>query len=112
MSGGFKWVGSLSDDPTGKIKTYGVDASHSTRLAVGDLVAITGTADSDGRQQVDAATAGSAATGVIVSVTPNFATEAFTDTGLPASTAGEVRVNTDPRAQYEADVAKIGRAHV
>lgn len=104
MSGGFKWVGSLSDNPTGRVKTYGVDAGHATRLAIGDVVSVTSTAAADGTPQVDAATAGADVTGVIVAIDPNFATEAFTDMGLPASTAGTVKVNTDPRAYYEVDV--------
>lgn len=105
MPGGFKWVGSLSDDPQGKVKTYQVASTHATLLAVGDLVGITGESDTNGKPYVDAATAGAAATGVIVAIDPNYTTENFTAIGLPASTAGSVKVNTDPRALYEVDVA-------
>lgn len=104
MPGGFKWVGSLSDDPTGKVETYGVAAGHATRLAIGDVVTVTSTSAADGTPQVDAVAAGADVTGVIVAIDPNFATESFTDMGLPASTAGTVKVNTDPRALYEVDV--------
>lgn len=105
MPGGFTWVGSESDDPRGKVKTFTVAAAHATRLSPGDAVVITSTADANGIQQVDAAAAGAAFTGIIESVDPNFTTEAFTDIGLPAGVAGSVKVNTDPRAIYEVDVS-------
>lgn len=105
MAGGFKWIGTQSADPRGKIKKFPVASSHATRLAIGDVVVITSTSDSLGVQQVDAAAAGAAVSGVIVGIVPSFATEAFTDTGLAASTAGEVLVNIDPRAEYEVDVS-------
>ncbi len=105
MAGGFKWVGSLVDDTKGKVKKFPVSASHATRLSIGDVVAIQNTADANGVQLVDAAVAGSAVTGVIVGVVPNFATESFTDTGLAASTAGEVLVSCDPDALYEVEVS-------
>lgn len=105
MSGGFKWRGSLSDNPTGVVNTYGVAAGHTTRLAIGDAVVITSTAGANGVQEVDAAGASGPLTGVIVGIEPNFATESFTDMSLPAGTAGRVRVQEDPRAEYEVDVA-------
>lgn len=105
MAGGFRWVGSQSDDPRGKVKTFTVESTHGTRLAIGDVVVITSTSDANGIQQVDAAAAGAAVSGVIVGIVPNFATESFTDTGLAASTAGSVLVNIDPRAEYEVDVS-------
>lgn len=104
MAGGFLWVGSQLSDPRGKVKTYGVAATHATRLAIGDAVVITSTANADGLQEVDAAAAGAAVTGHIVGVVPSFATENFNDTGLAATTAGQVIVNIDPRAEYEVDV--------
>ncbi len=105
MPGGFRWIGSQSEDPRGKIKKFPVASTHSTRLAIGDAVVITSTGDANGVQQVDAAAAGAAITGIIVGIVPNFATESFTDLGLAGSTAGEVLVNTDPRAEYEVDVS-------
>lgn len=103
MSGGFEWAGSNFTDPDGKIGIYSVAASHSTKLAVGDVVVLTGTADADEIQQVDAATAGADVLGVIVGFVPDYSTENFTSSGLAASTAGKVYVNTDPRAEYMVD---------
>lgn len=105
MPGGFTWVGSETDDPRARVKTFTVAAAHATRLSPGDAVVITSTADANGLQQVDAAAAGAAFTGIIESVAPNFATEAFTDVGLPAGVAGSVIVNCDPRAIYEVDAS-------
>ncbi len=106
MPGGFKWVGSLSNDPHGKINTFDVAATHATRLAPGDVMVITGTANATtGVPGIDAAAAGAAMTGVLNSVEPSFATESFTDTGLAATTAGTVKVNVDPFALYEVDTS-------
>jgi hypothetical protein len=105
MAGGFRWIGSQSNDPRGKVKKFPVASGHATRLAIGDVVAITNTGDASGMQLVDAAAAGAAVSGVIVGIVPNFSTESFTDLGLPASTAGEVLVNIDPRAEYEVEVS-------
>jgi len=104
MPGGFKWVGSLSNDPHGKIRTFDIASSHATRLAPGDVARITGTANATTYLPgVDAAAAGQSITGVINSFEPSFATESFTDTGLAASTAGTAKVNDDPFALYEVD---------
>jgi len=102
---GFYFRGTGSDDPHGKLEQFEVAATHATRLAIGDLVRITGEANSTtGVAQVDAPTAGQSITGVISGIAPGFATENFTDTGLAASTLGNVLVQTDPRAEYEVDV--------
>ena len=101
---GFWFTGTGFDDPHGKLERFDVAATHATRLAIGDLVRISGTASSDGRPQVDAPTAGQSVTGVISGIVPGFATENFTDTGLPATTQGAVLVQCDPRAEYEVDV--------
>lgn len=106
MPGGFKWVGSLSNDPHGKIRTFDVASSHATRLAPGDVMRITGTANATtGLAGIDAAAAGQSITGVLNSVEPSFATESFTDTGVAASTAATVKVNDDPFALYEVDTS-------
>lgn len=103
---GFYFTGTGFDDPHGKLERFDVAASHATRLAIGDLVRITGTATAvTGVAQVDAPTAGQSVTGVISGIVPGFATENFTDTGLAASTAGSVLVQCDPRAEYEVEVA-------
>jgi hypothetical protein len=105
MAGGFKWIGTQNADPRGTVKTFPVAVGHASRLAIGDAVIITSTSNAAGDQEVDAAAAGAAVTGIIVGIVPNFATESFTDTGLAASTLGSVIVNTDPRAEYEVDVS-------
>lgn len=105
MAGGFKWIGSKNSDPRGKVETFNVDAGHASILAIGDAVVVTSTSAADGTPNVDAAAAGAAITGIIVGIVPNFATESFTDTGLPALTAGKVLVNCDPRAEYEVEVS-------
>lgn len=102
---GFWFVGTGFDDPHGKLERFEVAATHATRLAIGDLVRITGESNpSTGVPQVDAPTAGQSVTGVVSGIVPNFLTENLTDTGLAASTLGAVLVQTDPRAEYEVDV--------
>jgi len=106
MSGGFKYVGTDAQDPMGKIKRFNVDVGHASRLAIGDVVRITGTSTLvTGIQEVDAAAAAQSVTGVISGVVPSYSTEALTDTGLVASVAGTVLVQIDPLALYEADVS-------
>jgi len=105
MSGGFRYTGSLSDNPCGKLRTYAVPSSHASLIAIGDVVRVTGTAAADGLPQVDVATATQSVTGVISGITPNFATENFTDVSLAASTAGAVQVIIDPHGEFEVDVS-------
>lgn len=105
MPGGFKYVGSLSDNQTGKLRTFGVPSSHASLIAIGDVVRVTGTANSTtGEAQVDVATATQSVTGVVSGIVPNYSTENFTDVSLAASTAGTVQVIVDPRAEFEVDV--------
>lgn len=102
---GFKFRGTGFDDPHGKLERFGVAAAHATRIAIGDLVRVTGEADPvTGVPFVDTPTAGQSITGVVSGIVPGFATENFTDTGLAASTLGAVLVQTDPRGEYEVDV--------
>ena len=105
MSGGFRYTGSLSDNSCGKLRTYAVPSSHASLIASGDVVRVTGTAAADGLPQVDVATATQSVTGVVSGISPNFATENFTDVSLAASTAGSLQVIVDPHAEYEADVS-------
>lgn len=105
MSGGFKYVGSLFDDQTGKLRTFGVPAAHASLIAIGDVVRVTAAADANGDPQVDVATATQSVTGVISGITPNYSTENFTDVSLAALVAGSVQVITDPRAEFEVDVS-------
>jgi len=106
MAGGFKYVGTDQQEPTVKLKTFDVDSAHASIIAVGDVVRISGTATAvTSVPQVDVATAAQSITGVVAGVVPQYSTEAFTDTGLAASTAGTLLVNTDPLALYEVDVS-------
>lgn len=102
---GFFYRGTGFEGPQGKIERLDVAATHATRLAIGDLVRITGDANPvTGVAYVDAPTAGQAISGVVSGIVPNFLTENLTDTGLAASTLGSVFVQMDPRAEYEVDV--------
>lgn len=83
-------------DYTGKLETYAVDAAHASLLAPGDVVVIGGTSDSEGRGTIDAGVAGSAITGIIASVAPQFVGENLQETGLPALVAGQVNCHIDP----------------
>lgn len=92
-------------DYTGKQKTFAVAAAHTTLLAIGDVVKITGTADANGRQSVDTGATTTANTGVLMSVDFILEGEQLSETGLPALTAGTVKVNVDQGLVYEAEVA-------
>lgn len=93
-----------SSDHNGKLQSYSVDAGHSTLLAIGDLVTVTGTANADGVAGVDASVTAGAVTGVVAGFMPQFEGENLSDTSLPASTAGTAMVHTDPNLLYVADV--------
>lgn len=104
MTAGFKFRQDLSGHGyTGKVKTYSVAAGHATLLAPGDVMRITGTADSDGIQQVDAAAAGETVTGILISIDRNISN--LEQSGLPAGTGGTVKLLVDPEAVYEVDVS-------
>lgn len=93
----------------GDVQTFYVAAAHATLLAPGDAVVITGTStqpsspDSgiEAVADVDTGNATTLNTGVISSVDFQLAGESLTETGLPASTAGTVKVNMDPQQLYE-----------
>jgi len=93
-----------SGEYVGKVETYHVAATHASILAPGDVVVLTGTAHTDGTPQVDAGAAGVSTTGVIASIDPTISGEALSDTGLPASTAGTVKVMIGEHDLYEVDV--------
>ncbi len=106
MTGGFQFSRTQSQgDVTGKEFTYDIAAAHTTRLAPGDVVRITGTASADGRPQADAAAATQSITGILYAVDPTIAGEALSDSGLAALTAGSIKANIDPFALYEVDVS-------
>lgn len=86
----------------GNVQTYAVAVIHSTLLAPGDAVVLTGTANPDsGIAGVDTGNTVTANTGVIVSVDFQLEGENLTETGLPASTAGTMKVDVDPLQLYE-----------
>lgn len=105
MSGGFRPIQDRSGHSyTGKVETYAVDATHATLLAVGDLVVETGNLDaSSGLSEVDAASAGGLITGVIVGVDFNMSN--LEQKGLPASTAGTVKVANDKDMLLQAETS-------
>ncbi len=101
---GFQKIGSISGaEPHGVIQTFDVVSTHSSILAVGDVVDITGTGSATGRQGVDAASA----TGQMLGVVVGFEVDPDTlnSTGLAASTAGVARVDTDPNSTYRVTVS-------
>lgn len=105
MSGGFRPIQDRSGHAyCGKIETYAVDATHASLLAVGDLVVETGNLDAaTGISEVDAISAGTGnlITGVIVAVDFNMSN--LEQKGLPASTAGTVKVAVDKDMLLEAE---------
>jgi hypothetical protein len=107
MSGAILQKTQGSGDYTGKVQRFHVDSAHSTLLALGDFVVLTGTAHTDGVAEVDAAvgTEGTPGllTGIIVGFEPNY--EDLEAKGLAASTGGYVFVQTDPYALFEIEIA-------
>jgi len=105
MSGGFRLFQDRSGHSyTGKIETYAVDAAHATLLAVNDLVVETGNLDAaTGLSEVDAASAGGLITGIIVSV--DFDMTNLDQKGLPALTAGTIKVAVDKDMLLEAETS-------
>ncbi len=107
MAGGFRPIQDRSGHSyTGKIETYAVDAGHATLLAVGDLVVETGNLEAaTGLSEVDAITAGTGnlITGVIVAVDFNMSN--LEQKGLPALTAGTIKVAVDKDMLLEAETS-------
>lgn len=107
MSGGFKFLKTQSQgDVTGKQYLYEVAAAHSTALASGDVIRITGTANATtGVPLADAAAASESITGVMSAALPTFSGEALSNASLAALTGGSILVNIDTQALYEVDVS-------
>ena len=106
MAGGFRPFQDFSGHPySGKTQTFDVLSSHSTLLAVGDLVARQSTSNNlTGRAYVDAGVAGSALTGPIVAIgLSSFQLSDLDQKGLPASTAGQVIVAVGDDLLMEAE---------
>ena len=89
-----------SADHNGKLETFSVAAAHASILAPGDVTVLSGTSDTDGVAGADAGAQGAAITGVIASIDPTFIGEALSDTGLPALTAGNIKVHVDPNLNF------------
>ncbi len=100
MAGFILDLSQASADHDGKLETYSVDAAHATLLAPGDVVVITGESDAEGVAEVDAAAAAAPITGVIAGIEPVYQGEQLTQTGLPASVAGKVRVHMSPLLNF------------
>lgn len=91
---------------TGKIRSFDVDAAHATLLAQGDFVTVTGTGTvATGQAQADASAAAGLITGVICGFTPDYSN--LERKGLPASEAGELKVQVDPDALYEIEISNV-----
>jgi len=106
MPGGFKLARTDSQgDLTGKQKTFAVLAATTEVIASGDLVRIAGTANAEGVADVSIAPTSTGSTGVVMSVDPTFAGEALSTTFHASGTLGTIKVNVDPNALYEVDVA-------
>jgi len=88
-------------ETSGMVQTFSVDATHATLLAPGDAIVITGIGDANGVSEIDTGNATTANTGVITSADFSLEGENLTETGVPATTAGTVQVNTDPLQNYE-----------
>ena len=105
MSGGFRPIQDRSGHSyTGKVETYAVDATHATLLAVGDLVVETGNLDAaTGISEVDAIDAGTGKliTGVIIGI--DYDMSNLERKGLPALSAGTVKVAVDKDMLLEAE---------
>ena len=57
-----------SSETAGMLQTYAVDATHTTLLAPGDVIVITGSSNTDGVSLVDTGNAITANTGIVASV--------------------------------------------
>ena len=106
---GFRPIQDMSGSSyTGKITQYSIASTHSTLLAIGDLVTITGIADSTGIPLVNFSTVGGLITGVIVGFAPNFSN--LEQQGMPVGTGGYVLVADSPFLLLEAPVSATGIA--
>lgn len=106
MSGGFKLANSDSQgDITGKQKTFAVLVATTEVIVPGDIVRIAGTANAQGVADVEIAPTSTASTGIVMSIDPTFAGEALSRTHHVSGTLGTLKVNVDPNALYEVDVA-------
>lgn len=92
-------------DLTGKQFTYAIPNTDTNRMAPGDVVVIAGSADTEGVPTINNAGTTGAITGVVMSFEPNFTGEALSESGRAPSTTARAKVNVDPDALYDVDVA-------
>ncbi len=98
---GFTYVNRDGSAQTaGVVKTYAVNASHSTLLAPGDAVVIQGNANAEGISEVDTGNTTTANTGIVVAFEVEYEGENLTETGLPANKAGKARVAIDQNGLF------------
>jgi len=106
MSAGFQVSSNQSSgDYTGSVREFDIAVGNADRLAVGDVVVLTGTANATtGIAGVGKASQSARIAGVISSFAPNIANESFNDaTGLAASTAGTAFVVIDKNVLFEVE---------
>ncbi len=94
------------------LKTYALSSSHGQIIAVGDAVALTGTANADGINEVGHPAAGNTDkwVGVVTAIDLETAIDNGNKTYLPALTAGLVKVETSPDAVWIARANAAGLA--
>ena len=90
-------------ETAGNVQTYSV-AADQPRLAIGDLVDLSSTANANGVAGVIQAVSSASILGVIASVDVTLAGESLTSTGLAPNTAGTLKVYTDQAVNYDVDV--------
>ncbi len=97
---GLKWVRTLSGGPhTAQLRTFEHPSSDGTAVYVGDLVKMSGTANSDGVPTAIQAAATDTVIGVVVGLEPKYGSLEINY--VEASTARNMYVCVDPHAVYE-----------
>lgn len=110
-AGGFKPVANLSGVATGQITMYHVKSDYATAVFIGDVVSLTGAADTGGIGDVDICAAGEVITGAVVGVKVDRSVAATEHPGyIPASTGGYVFVADSPHQLFEVQEDSAGGA--
>lgn len=93
-------------DYTGRVTRYVTDGA-AKRIAIGDVVVITGGADANGVPEVKELSGTNpwvgAITGVVVGIEPDFSDENFSTVGVARSTTRYVYVIDDPDTLFEVE---------
>jgi hypothetical protein len=106
MSAGFQLKTSQSSgDYCGAIRRFDIPSDNGGRLAIGDVVTLTGDSNtSDGEAEIVIASQSARIAGVIQSFAPDIANESFNDAGgIAASTAGKAFVAVDKNLLFEVE---------